>query len=89
MATYYAFPTDKQDVPGMMLRDYFAASALAGMLAAATSFRSHTVEEAAALAYKFAEAMVLEKEKVPDAVPQPIAKPAYADEHAFTDTSEA
>jgi hypothetical protein len=61
----------------MYLRDYFAAHALQGMLSAATSFRSHTVEEAATLAYKFAEAMVAVKESIVDITPgQPIAKPA-------------
>jgi hypothetical protein len=57
----------------MTLRDYFAAHALAGILAAATSFRSHDAAWAAALAYEFAEAMANARLK---ATPYATTKPA-------------
>ena len=75
MTTYNAFPTSPNDAPGMYLRDYFAAHALQGILAAATSFRSHTVEETAVFAYQLAEAMVQVKERIAEPTPQPAAKP--------------
>jgi hypothetical protein len=53
----------------MYLRDYFAAHALQGILAAATSFRSHTVEETATFAYQLAEAMVQIKESILEPTP--------------------
>ena len=64
-----AFPRVPWDVndytgdgsPGMSLRDYFAGQALAGMLADST--RQGSLGNYAEDAYKFADAMLAEREK--------------------------
>ena len=60
----FAFPRSQvQD--GMMLRDYFAAAALQGILGNANGFDERGIdkqEDAAALAYTYADAMLDERE---------------------------
>lgn len=61
-----AFPQTELDKAlythgGMTLRDYFAGQALAGLLSDIEC--NPTSEEAAKIAYDFAEAMILEKDK--------------------------
>lgn len=60
-----AFPTDvdrasRGVVPGMSLRDYFAASALQGMI---SHDDSGSLKLFACAAYEFADAMIAEREK--------------------------
>jgi len=61
-----AFPSsivdDSLHVPGMTLRDYFAAKAMQGMLEMA-EYRDLTSEEYARGAYRVADAMLAEREK--------------------------
>jgi len=52
-----------QHLPGMSLRDYFAAAALQGLLAAETEENALGFEQAAQLAYEQAEAMLAERAK--------------------------
>ena len=66
-----AFPTAPNVLPGMSLRDYFAASCIQGMIAAATSWRSSTPEQWAEIAYQISDALIAEREK-PITTPQPI-----------------
>ena len=47
---------------GMTLRDYFAAQALSGLLA--DEHLDHKAEEFARLAYKCADTMMVEREKI-------------------------
>lgn len=57
-----AFPTHPESYSGMTLRDYFAAAALQGLLAANPG-PSATSEFLAADAYGIAEAMLEERRK--------------------------
>jgi len=66
-----AFPNGPNQ-PGMYLRDYFAAHIVQGMCAAATSFRSTTYEDVAAVAYDMADAMMKHRTF---AMPMPAAQP--------------
>lgn len=58
-----AFPTRYQD--GMSLRDYFAGQALASMSHSSQDIHRdpNAFVNAASLSYKFADAMLLEREK--------------------------
>lgn len=47
---------------GMTLRDYFAAKAISG-LCGSHSHRLHCAQEIAVLAYGFADAMLIERDK--------------------------
>ena len=59
-----AFPTKIGSVPGMTLRDYFAAKAMQGMLAACRDQAMFSQEEELAeLAYGTADAMLKERDK--------------------------
>lgn len=64
MKDHYAFPMQGYG-QGMTLRDYFAAQALAGIRASETdmSVRKYAPAEAAAKAYKDADAMMEERSK--------------------------
>lgn len=59
-----AFPGERDGVPGMSLRDYFAGQALSGLLAscAGSDCGVYQEEQAATLAYGIADAM-LEKRR--------------------------
>jgi hypothetical protein len=59
-------------IRGMSLRDYFAAAALQGIIACPTAHRVkdtgvevNTMDQAAEIAYQYADAMLLEREKQP------------------------
>lgn len=58
-----AFPVSEEalmrNLPGMTLRDYFAAKAMQGMLAAAENYRTH---ELTGFAYQVADAMLKARE---------------------------
>ena len=56
-----AFPSDRFGEGGMSLRDYFAGQALAGLIACPNT--SGDEEPFACNAYKFADAMLTEREK--------------------------
>lgn len=64
-----AFPVDASCYPiviknpGMSLRDYFAGQALCGMLASEQDGCFYETESCAVRAYKFADAMIAEREK--------------------------
>ena len=56
--------TDRDVFPGMMLRDYFAGQALAGMLAGEDAQHfNESPHYAAAHSYGFADAMLAERDK--------------------------
>lgn len=59
-----AFPSQIGDRPhqGMTLRDYYAAAALMSMLSAPEKIDSRTPELAAVWCYKFADAMLKQRE---------------------------
>ena len=59
-----AFPTGYN--PGMSLRDYFAGQALMSMLTTPQDIHRdpNAFVNAASLSYKFADAMLLEREKI-------------------------
>ena len=56
-----AFPSDRFGERGMSLRDYFAGQALAGLIACPNT--SGDEKAFACNAYKFADAMLAEREK--------------------------
>ena len=55
-----AFPSDKSF--GMTLRDYFAAQAMQGMLAACTGWSDAEQERLARISYKMADEMLKRRE---------------------------
>ena len=55
-----AFPSDRSF--GMTLRDYFAAQAMQGMLAACTGWSDAEQERLAKTSYKMADQMLIERE---------------------------
>jgi hypothetical protein len=59
-----AFPTVMLDKPegGMTLRDYFAAKAMQGMLAACTGWSEANLERLAKCSYSTADAMLKARE---------------------------
>jgi hypothetical protein len=57
-----AFPQWSQAEPSMTLRDYFAAHALQGLLAADREFPGQNGEKSASHAYVFADAMLQARE---------------------------
>ncbi len=57
----YAFPTDPNENAGMTLRDYFAGQAITGFDWEFAEFDQNAV---ASLAYRVADAMIAEREKV-------------------------
>ena len=56
-----AFPSDRSF--GMTLRDYFAAQAMQGMLAACTGWSEAAQERLAKCSYKMADEMLKEREQ--------------------------
>ena len=66
-----AFPCDltaydpevQREMQGMTLRDYFAAQAMQGMLAACTGWSENAQERLAKCSYKMADEMLKEREQ--------------------------
>lgn len=64
----FPLPLGSQDLPepaygGMSLRDWFAGQALAGMMASEVDGSTYNEDPAAERAYRFADAMLAEREK--------------------------
>lgn len=64
----YQFGNDDFEVPGMTLRDFFAAKAMQGMIGVSSDLSSKdgsviTEAHIAAQAYAFADAMIAERSK--------------------------
>ena len=59
----YAFPSNRTYQYGMTLRDYFAGQALMSMLTEPSKFNEDTYATAAEQSYKFADAMLEQREK--------------------------
>ena len=62
---YAAFPVTSPE-PGMTLRDYFAGQALMSLLIEPGQIADSTYQQAAELSYRFADAMLAEREKDDD-----------------------